>query len=96
MVEQEMMNVMKSYNSAFRTWSNVFVSWSKPIINFPFELGAINMENWSKHFQSHQSHLKKKNGDYFKTMMGMYFPPESINNVYKAVGKSKNKIKKEK
>ncbi len=45
MVEQEMMNVIKSYGKAYKTWSKVFASWSKPMINFPSVLSAINMEN---------------------------------------------------
>ena len=90
MVEQEMMNVINSYGKAYKTWSKVFASWSKPMINFPSALSAINMESWSKPLQSHLSHWNNKNTDYFKMMMGMYFPPESMDNITDAGGNGKD------
>ncbi len=86
MVQRGMMNVIDSYGKALRTWSNVFASCNKPMINFPSALSTINMESWSKPFQSHLAYWNKQNTDYLKIMMGMCFPPKSMNNMNEASG----------
>ncbi|MDM8554230.1 hypothetical protein QUF75_05820 [Desulfococcaceae bacterium HSG7] len=86
MVQQEMMNVIDSYGKAIRTWSDVFTSCNRPMINFPSALSVINMECWSKPFQSHLAYWNKRNSDCFKIMTGMCFPPKSMNNINKASG----------
>lgn len=77
MVEQEIRNVIKSYNSAVRTWADVFASWSKPPIDFPGAFSAIDMNCWSKPFQRHLMDWRKQNQACLKIMMGVCFPHEN-------------------
>lgn len=74
MVEKEFMNVIKSYNSAVRTWANVFASWSQPRLNFPAALETIDMNRLSQPFRNRLTDWRRINEVYLQMMMGVCFP----------------------